>query len=111
MGESEILGVQDLWIFGPLGTLICGFEYTKLIQKYKKTPNSCLEIFCFNGFWEFENVDIDMYIRLYIYIYHLHLYVPLRSYLHLQLYVYLRLPLHLYFTPQHTDSHPMHQTN
>ena len=37
MWEAETQHVNDFWIFGPMGTLSYGFEYTNLLLKYKKT--------------------------------------------------------------------------
>ena len=36
MGETEHLDFHDFWVLEPLGTLIYGFEYTKLLQKTRE---------------------------------------------------------------------------
>ena len=33
MTETKQLDIHDFWILKPLGTLIYGFEYTRLLQK------------------------------------------------------------------------------
>ena len=40
MGEPENLDLHDFWIWGcggPVGTMICGFEYTKLFLNIQET--------------------------------------------------------------------------
>ena len=54
MGESLNPHVHDRWIFGPLGTLIYGFEYAKIHQKSKNTPGNISGILTFeNRTWNF----------------------------------------------------------
>ena len=36
MGGTKTFKFYDLWIFGPLGPFIYGFEYTKLIQNRRQ---------------------------------------------------------------------------
>ena len=40
MGEPEHLDVHDFLIFGPAGTLICGFEYTKVFLKVQEVSGN-----------------------------------------------------------------------
>ena len=39
MGETENSTFHDLAIFGPIGPLIYGFEYTTILFKYTKYEN------------------------------------------------------------------------
>ena len=45
MGETENLNFHDFWIFGPVGTLIYGFEYAKSLFKIGKWD--LIKLYCF----------------------------------------------------------------
>ena len=52
MREPENLDLHDVWILEPVGTLIYGFEYTKLFQKIREIQDVFL--ICLGGNWMLE---------------------------------------------------------
>ena len=57
--KTSIFTISGFW--GPVRTLICGFEYTKLLlRKSKKSQETYFEAACFleNGIWEFARSEV-----------------------------------------------------
>ena len=53
MGDPENFNFNDFWILGLVGTLIHGFEYTKIFDTYSISSNNSLinRLLMVNGLW------------------------------------------------------------